>query len=413
VVLVVVVEYIWDTYLDLRQHFKYREKMPSLLMGIVDKLKFEEAQEYGYDKSVFHLVHSAFNQLLNMCILFFGVLPLLWELAGNILSIFDFSHDYEILQSLIFLFLYYVISTFISLPWSIYSTFVIEERHGFNKQTVPLFVVDFVKSIGLSVAFGGPILAGLIKFMQWGGEQLYIWVFLFLLVVQILMIYIYPVVIQPCFNTFTPLEDGSLKTRIEDLATSLNFPLTKIYVIDGSARSSHSNAYFYGFWNNKRIVLYDTLFEQVDEDEIVAILGHELGHWKSNHLFKRLFWSEVHIFTLLYIFSHFISEKAMYRSFGFGSEPTIIGFILFQFLYSPIETVLTFLMHLLSRSHEFEADRFAVDLKFGGGLKSGLTKLQIENLSNMNPDKLYSTYHYSHPPLLERLEAIDIHQKKK
>ncbi|CAG8790967.1 5335_t:CDS:2, partial [Racocetra persica] len=176
---------------------------------------------------------------------------------------------------------------------------------------------------------------------------------------------------------------GELRERIEELASRIEFPLKKLYKIDGSKRSSHSNAYFYGFFKNKRIVLYDTLIEQADTGEILAIVGHELGHWYLNHTVR------------------------LYISFGFDSRPILIGFILFQFIYSPIENLFTFLMNIKSRQHEFEADAYSKKLGYGAQLRSGLIKIQLKNLSNLNNDKWYSAYHFSHPPLPERLSALE------
>jgi len=292
-------------------------------------------------------------------------------------------------------------------PFSLYSTFVIEERHGFNKQTLGLFFTDKLKGIALGIAIGGPTLSALIYIIKWGGEHFYFWVWLFLLIFSLFMLTIYPIFIAPLFNKFTPLEEGDLRTEIERLASSIQFPLTKLFVIDGSKRSGHSNAYFYGLFKNKRIVLYDTLLKQMDQNEILAVLGHELGHWKLNHTIKTLLISQVHTFISFYLFGHLINWTEMYTSFGFTDQPTIIGLMLFfQFIMSPVENVLSFLMNLLSRKHEFEADAFAKNLGYSTQLRTGLIKLNLENLGNMNPDHWYSTYHYTHPPMLERLKAL-------
>jgi STE24 endopeptidase len=220
------------------------------------------------------------------------------------------------------------------------------------------------------------------------------------------MMLIFPTFIQPLFNKFESLPEGTLRVKIEALAKRLNFPLTQVFVMDGSKRSSHSNAYFFGFFT-KRIVLFDTLIQQNSEDEICAVLGHELGHWKCWHQFQMLFVTQLHIFVLFYAFSHFINRSEIYEAFGFRDEmPVIIGLMLFGGFIAPSEILLSFLMNLFSRKNEFEADRFAVKLGYGDLLQSALINLQIENKSNMNPDWMYSAMNYSHPPLLERLEAI-------
>jgi len=253
----------------------------------------------------------------------------------------------------------------------------------------------------------------LINIIKWGGPYFYIWTWSFLLLFSLFMMTIYPNVIAPLFNKFTPLEEGELKNAIEKLAASIHFPLTKLFIVDGSKRSGHSNAYFYGFFKNKRIVLYDTLLQQMELKEIVAVLAHELGHWSSNHVLKMLIISEIHLFISFWLFGQITNWDAMYTSFGFDSKPTIIGLILFfQFIMSPVDHVLSFLMNILSRKFEFEADGFAVKLGYSSELRNGLIKLNAENMGNTNPDKWYSTYHYSHPPLLERLKAIGYKEKK-
>ena len=300
-----------------------------------------------------------------------------------------------------------ICSSLIGLPFGLYKVFVIEERHGFNKQTLGLYFLDMLKGWILIILIGTPLLCLFLWLIKWGGEYFYIYVWFFLLLVQLIAITIYPILIQPWFNKLTPLPEGTLSHRIEDLAKTLKFPLKKLFVIDGSRRSSHSNAYFYGFFKNKRIVLFDTLIAQASEDEVVAILAHELGHWKLHHTMKTLTIAEIHTFLLLYLFSKVMYTRDVYLSFGFNTTPTIIGLTLFELLYSPVEHVLGFLMNLLSRRFEFQADAFATRIGHADPLRSGLIKLQTENLGDMNPDPWYSTYNYSHPPLIERLTAIE------
>jgi len=216
---------------------------------------------------------------------------------------------------------------------------------------------------------------------------------------------IYPTVIAPLFNKFTPLEEGELRDKIFQLAQRVNFPLKKLFVVDGSTRSNHSNAYFYGFFNNKRIVLFDTLLTQVNTQGIVAIIGHELGHYKFSHTLKNLIITQVHFLLFFFLFGQMLNADEMYSSFGFTPKPVFIGLFLFSFVYGPIEHIFGLAMNFLSRHFEYQADHFAVDLGFD--LNIPLAKIHQENLGNMNPDPWYSTYHYSHPTLLERLRAMD------
>jgi len=303
-----------------------------------------------------------------------------------------------------------IYSTVVHFPFGIYYTFVIEERHGFNKQTIGLYLLDKVKGMLIGVVIALPTVSALLYIIKWGGPYFYIWTWSFLLIFALFMMTIYPN-LAAIFNKFDPLPEGELRTAIEQLAASIQFPLTKLFVVDGSRRSGHSNAYFYGFFKNKRIVLYDTLLKQMNNSEVLAVLGHELGHWKMNHVVKMMVISNIDTFISFFLFGQFMYWDRMYTDFGFSSKPTLIGLLIFfQFILSPINHVLSFLMNILSRKHEFQADAFAKKLGYSKELSSGLIKLNVENLGNMNPDSWYSTYHYSHPPLLERLKAISSHK---
>jgi len=267
------------------------------------KSKFQKSRLYGIDKSNFGFISGAYSLVETIVLLLFGYMPYMWQLSGQILQQFGWQSSSEIYQALLFTTLTSIKDIVISLPFELYSTFVIEERHGFNKQTLMLFVTDKIKGILLSIVIGYPILAALIFLIQWGGDNFVVYVWGFLLCFTIVMMTIYPVLIMPLFNKFTPLDEGALRTRIESLAAGLNFPLAKLFVCDGSKRSSHSNAYFYGFMNSKRIVLFDTLLGQATNDEIVAILGHELGHWKMWHTAQGFLIQQLYMLGAFYVFS--------------------------------------------------------------------------------------------------------------
>ncbi|OQR96559.1 CAAX prenyl protease 1 [Thraustotheca clavata] len=343
-----------------------------------------------------------------------GYMPFMWQLSGRILA--HYGYEGEIPQSLMYVILTSIKDLVVQLPFDLYSTFVIEERHGFNKQTLRLFIMDKIKGILIGTAIMLPLLSALIGLIRWGGDNFVFYVWLLMLVFSIIMLTIVPVFIMPLFNKFTPLEEGSLKTRIETLASSLKFPLTKLFVCDGSKRSSHSNAYMYGFFNNKRIVIFDTLLNQVTDDEILAVLGHELGHWKMWHTMQSFIFQQVYIVAMFYTFSRCMHDKDLYASFGFstsGDLSIMISLTLFtSTIWAPINKALSYLLTYNTRRNEFQADAFAVDLGFGDPLQSGLTKVSLENLANMNPDPLFSALHYSHPPLVERLPAISNRMKK-
>lgn len=407
--------YILETYLDIRQHGALKlPSLPKQLDGVVSQEKFEKSKAYSLEKSHFHFVHEVVTIVMDITILYFGVLPWFWKKSGDFVSRMGLNYDNEIIHTLSFLSGFMVWSQIIDLPFSLYSTFVIETRHGFNKQTIWLFFRDMFKGICLSILLGPPIVAALIVIVQKGGPYLAIYLWVFMFVLSIVMMTLYPILIAPLFNKFTPLPDGELREKIEKLAASLKFPLKKLFVVDGSTRSSHSNAYMYGFFKNKRIVLYDTLIQQCkDVEEVVAVIGHELGHWKLNHTVFSFI--AVQILTFLQFGGYTLvrNSKDLFQSFGFDTQPVLIGLILFQHTVMPIQHLVSFGLNLVSRAFEFQADAFAKKLGYGKSLRAGLIKLQEENLSAMNTDPWYSAYHYSHPPLVERLAALeDIGSKK-
>ncbi|OMP00337.1 Peptidase M48 [Corchorus olitorius] len=409
-----VLMYFFETYLDLRQHAALKlPTLPKTLEGVISQEKFEKSRAYSLDKSYFHFVHEFVTILMDSAILFFGILPWFWKKSGNFLPLVGLNAENEILHTLSFLAGVMIWSQITDLPFSLYSTFVIEARHGFNKQTIWLFFRDLIKGMCLAIVLGPPIVSAIIVIVQKGGPYLAIYLWAFMFVLSLVMMTVYPVLIAPLFNKFTPLPEGELRLKIEKLASSLNFPLKKLFVVDGSTRSSHSNAYMYGFFKNKRIVLYDTLIQQCKNDEeIVAVIAHELGHWKLNHTMYSFI--AVQILTFLQFGGYTLVRNStdLFRSFGFDTQPVLIGLIIFQHTVIPIQHLVSFGLNLVSRSFEFQADAFAKKLGYGSALRAGLVKLQEENLSAMNTDPWYSAYHYSHPPLVERLAAIDEPDKK-
>merc|ERR1719296_295999 len=380
------------------------------------QVKFTNAQHYGYDKIKFSMWHSMYEVVESIIFLLVGLLPYLWELASKI-GKEKLGVEGEIGVSLIFMGIMTVIGTITALPWELYSTFEIEKKHGFNKQTPMLFFTDKVKSLVLTLVIGGPFLALLLKIIKWGGEHFYIYVWLFTFTFSMLMMTAYPILIMPLFNKYEPLPDGKLKDNIHALAARLKYPLQKLFVMDGSKRSSHSNAFMFGFGKNKRIVLFDTLLTQVEDSEILAILGHELGHWKLGHTISNLVISQSYTGAAFYCFACCYNSHELYTAFGFSSSnpiPTLIALTLFfQTVWAPIDKVLSFLVTLLTRHFEFQADQFSADLNMSKDLQSGLCKIHLENLGSMCPDWLYATYHYSHPHLVERLGAMMLLDEKK
>ena len=374
-----------------------------------------------------------------MAIIYFDLYPKLWSLAGAGLTyILPAAWRGEITHSLLFIFAYSLAETILSLPFSYYHTFILEEHYGFNKQTLGLWVTDMLKGQALGIAFGVPLGSAFLWIIQRTGDVFFYYIWLFMLAVQIIGVTIYPVFIVPLFNKLTPLQPGPLREKVEALAAKLKFPLSELQVIDGSRRSAHSNAYFTGLpFLRKKIVLYDTLLEKSEDREVEAVLAHELGHWSLGHVPRLLLIGQVQTFYIFLLFSVFIRNKSMYTDFGFTKEqPIIIGLILFNGILQPTEPVVQLLMHMLTRKYEYEAgmffflipascirpeneanlppslDAFSNKLNYSYDLGRSLIKLQVQNLSTMDADWMYSSYHFSHPILTERLRAIGWERQK-
>eukprot|EP00386_Alphamonas_edax_P011817 GDKI01037177.1.p1 GENE.GDKI01037177.1~~GDKI01037177.1.p1 ORF type:complete len:438 (-),score=100.56 GDKI01037177.1:230-1543(-) len=396
----------YDT--DIPKELRALEKQTDI--KLVDDEKFHKSQMYNRDKRRFNIIHSVFSFVINCCMVYFWITPKVWTWVGT------YTGTDEYYQSLGFLLATTLINEAMELPWSLYYDFVIEERHGFNKKTYILFFGDMIKTLALTCVFGGPVTCVIVYIVRRFAQTFYIWLWGFTMTLSLVMSILYPNVIAPLFNKFEPLGDLELKKKIEDLAASLSFPLTKLYVMDGSKRSSHSNAYFYGFWKAKRIVLFDTLLN-LNHEKIVAVLGHELGHWKHSHTLKHLVWGSIEIFFTFYLYGKVSvdahTSKVLFESFGyFDTNSVVIGFMLFGNIYSPVSHVLGLLRTQLTRRFEFQADAFAHGLGHGEPLKEALASLHESNLGDYNPDPWYSWYHHSHPPLVERLQAIDMLGKK-
>lgn len=402
-------QYILEGLLSLRQYkILQRTKPPKVLEGEVSQEVFDKSQAYARAKAKFGFITGLYGQIQNIAFVYGNVLPKIWGFSGLFLARYLPSRfQGEISQTLVFFFIFNIISTVLSLPISYYGTFILEQKFGFNKQTPKLWISDMLKGQALGVVLGGPIISAMLKIIQKTGNEFFYYLWLFSVFVQIFAITIYPSVILPLFNKLSPLQPGELKTGVENLAKKLNFPLSELYVIDGSKRSSHSNAYFYGLPWKKHIVIYDTLIEQSEPEEVVAVLSHELGHWSLGHTTKLLGITQFHMFYIFALFSVFVNNKSLYESFGFhNQQPIMIGFLLFSDALVPMDAVLKLFMNILSRKFEFQADAFALKLGYSDKLAQSLLKLQIENLSTMDADWMYASYHYSHPILTERLSAI-------
>ncbi|KDR72916.1 hypothetical protein GALMADRAFT_252262 [Galerina marginata CBS 339.88] len=420
---------IFESYLLIRQYPLYsKTEPPAVLAKHFDAGVFEKSQNYGKDKAKFALFSGIFKQLLDSLMLQYGFYAWSWAVAGKLLTKVGYGSQYEILQSIAFVFILFILSSIPTLPLQAYGTFVLEEKHGFNKTTPTLFITDLLKGWGLAFVLGAPFLAAFLYIFQWAGDRFVPWLMGFMISFQLIMVVLYPTVIQPLFNKLSPLAEGDLRSRIEALASKLKFPLKHLYEIDGSKRSSHSNAYFFGLPWSKHIVIFDTLIQQSKPEEVEAVLAHELGHWYYLHPTKMMAISQFHIFTILALFPAFLHAPPLLRAFDFpkavaAQPPTMIAFLLFQMILTPLEAVVSIGMNAVSRHFEWEADRFAVELQdqlkdekmadMGDRLAKALIALHIKNLSTVWVDWLYSAYHHSHPTLTERLKGLEAFQAKR
>jgi STE24 endopeptidase len=299
-----------------------------------------------------------------------------------------------------------------SLPFSLYRQFVIEERFGFNRMTWKLLLLDISKGALLSIIIMTPLLYGLFWFMDRAGNFWWIYAFAGFSLFQLVVMILYPTLIAPLFNKFSPLEEGSLKEKILALARKLDFRTSGIFVMDGSKRSSHSNAYFTGIGHAKRIVLFDTLVRQMDEEQLTAVLAHEIGHEKANHVKKRFAVSLLASLAGFYILSLLLDYTPLFQAFGFDNPSYHAAVVILSFCAGPVTFFLQPLLAVLSRRHEYEADRFSVEAtSSASGLKGALVRLSQKNLSNLTPHPWYSFYHYSHPTLAERISAMEEYEK--
>ncbi|KAK3378503.1 peptidase family M48-domain-containing protein [Podospora didyma] len=405
-----VAQYLFEGFLGLRQYQVLQQKKPPKVLELeVSKEVFDKSQAYGRAKAKYAMFNGLYGQIQNIAFYQYDVLPKLWAWTGKLLLSFAPARfTGEISHSIIFILSFIVLHQVLSLPSSIYHTFVLEEKFGFNKQTPQLFVTDMIKSNLLAVTLVPPILSAFLAIIQKTGNNFFYYLWLFGAGLQVFMITIYPIAILPLFNKLSPLEEGKLKTNVEDLAKKLEFPLHELYVIDGSKRSAHSNAYFFGLPWKKHIVIYDTLIEKSETQEVVAVLAHELGHWKLGHTTRLFGISQIHFFYLFSLFSVFVNNSSLYADFGFTkTHPIIVGFLLFSDVLGPMDTVIKLLMNILSRKYEFQADAFADKLGYNAELARSLIKLQIQNLSTMDADWMFASYHFSHPILSERLKALN------
>ncbi|MCB0490553.1 MAG: M48 family metallopeptidase [Cyclobacteriaceae bacterium] len=393
------ISFLFDQILDYINLKAQRKDIPDEIASFYDKEKYLKSLNYHRDQTRFSFLTSGFGFVLSFSMLLFGGF-------GWIDSLLRPYFENEIFLALAFFGAIMVASDILTLPFQWYSTFVIEERYGFNKTTVKTFVTDKIKGYVLGALIGGALMSLLIYTIQEIGPDFWIWFGAIAATFVLFMNMFYTSLFLPLFNKLTPLGDGDLKNAIEEFAKKVNFPLDNIFIMDGSKRSKKANAFFSGIGKKKKIVLFDTLIENHTTDELVAVLAHEVGHFKKKHIVWSYILSIVQIFFTLFILSLMIFNENLSIALGGETQAIHLNLIAFMILYSPISGITGLLMSIFSRKNEFEADAYAKETYSGPALAQALKRLSVDSLSNLYPHPAYVFFHYSHPPLLKRLEAI-------
>jgi STE24 endopeptidase len=396
---IILINFVIDKILDALNAKHYNDAIPQALNDVYDASEYNKSQAYKRTNYKFGIWSSLFSIALTLTFLFLDGFEYVDQIARN-------YSEHPILIALIFFGIIMLASDIITTPFSYYKTFVIEEQFGFNKTTKKRFVIDKIKGLVMMVILGGAISALIIWFYQLTGTQFWLYAWGIVTVFTVFMNMFYAKLIVPLFNKQTPLEDGTLRDKISAYAKSVDFNLNKIFIIDGSKRSTKANAYFSGFGSEKRVTLYDTLVNDLDEEEIVAVLAHEVGHYKRKHIIFNLVASILLTGLTLYILSIFINNPLLSNAIGVEIPSFHVGLIAFGLLYSPISEVTSLIMNYVSRQFEYQADDYAKTTYKAEPLITSLKKLSKNSLSNLTPHKAYVFMHYSHPTLLERIKNL-------
>ena len=400
-----ILDFLIEKYLDWLNAKHFDNPIPDELADVYDTEDYQKSQAYKAIYYRFEKLTSALSFIAILIFLFFDVFAWLDQKVTAITSS-------EFWQSLLFFGILLVVSVVISLPFSYYQTFVIEERFGFNKSTKKLFLIDQIKSLVINLLLTGLLLSVFIWFYRQFGENFWWYAWLFFAAFVIFINMFYTSLIVPLFNKLTPLSDGELKEKLQALAQKTQYQLDKIFVIDGSKRSTKANAYFSGFGPKKKVVLYDTLIQDLSPDEITAVLAHEIGHYKRRHILYNLLLSILSTGIILYLLSLVIDSQVLAQALGVSHAKFHINLIAFALLFTPVSFLTGLLTNWLSRKFEYQADAFAKENHNAADLISGLKKLSRKSLSNLTPHPWYVLTHYSHPTLLQRIKALNLPKKQ-
>jgi len=400
ILFIIIGSYLLDTVVETVNVRHARTDLPEEYEGYYDAETYRKAQNYLKENTRFGIIADTVTTPIIIAFILVGGFNIVDQFAGS----FQFG---PIPTGLIFAGVLLLAFQMISIPFSIYNTFVIEEKYGFNRTTVRTFTLDILKSWLLAAVLGGVVFSIVLWLFNKAGDWAWAYCWVVVVLFQVGLVFVAPVVILPLFNKFYPLEDGELKTAIEKYAKSQDFKMKGVFKMDASKRSTKSNAFFTSFGRFRRIVLFDTLIKRHTLDELVSVLAHETGHYKKKHILKSILMSIITTGLLFFLLSLFINNEGLFSAFKMQNMSIYASLFFFAFLYAPIDMVLSIFSNILSRKHEYEADAYAVST-YGKpeSMISGLKKLTVDNLSNLTPHPLKVFLSYSHPPVLERIRAI-------
>ena len=409
IISLVIFNYLFSNLLDYMNHRNWKDEIPNELKDFYDKEKYKKAKNYALSKNKISLFSSSLSFSLVISLIFFNGYGIIDQFVS-----FNLSKSFESLQissnfiqSGVFFLILFILNSIISIPFSYYKTFVIEEKFGFNKTTKLTFFIDIIKSTLLSFFIGGILLFLALYLYENLNDGFWLWLWIGLSLLMILINMFYADLIVPIFNKLTPLDDGELRNKIEKYSKDVGYLLKNIYVIDGSKRSTKANAFFSGLGPRKTIALYDTLIEKHTENELVAVLAHEVGHFKKKHIFSGLIMSIIQIGIISFFFELCLKLPEISLALGGLESSFHLGLVGFSIIFSPISILSGIIMNYNSRKNEFEADAYAKETFNGEDLSLALKKLSVDSLSNIYPHPLYVFFHYSHPPLIQRLRALN------
>src|ERR1041385_7429133 len=400
ILITIFAKYFLHLFADLLNLKTLGNGLPDEFKEVFSDEAYKKSQEYTRARALFGIITSSFGLSVTLIFWLSGCFNYLDQLVR--------SWQLPIIWTGIFYIGVLLLArTIVSLPFSIYSTFVIEERFGFNKTTPATFIKDMIKGLLLGIVIGGPLLFVILAFFEYAGPLAWLYCWIAATAFTLILQFIAPTWIMPLFNKFTPLDEGDLKESILSYAESVKFSLKDVFVMDGSKRSSKSNAFFTGFGKNKRIALFDTLIQKHTVPELVAVLAHEIGHYKKKHIIKNMAISIVHMGLIFFLLSIFVSRQELFNAFFMEHASVYAGIILFSMVFTQIEFFFALFINSFSRKNEYEADRFAAETTGKTeAMINALKKLSVDNLSHLTPHPFYVKLNYSHPPVLERIKAL-------